>query len=221
LTKNPYKIWNRGALGALGVDYLTIGLLAAVLSVVISVLGIVVSLVRSVNDLRERLARVEDKLNWLMKDFMVSLIERLNKRGIIEDVDAWKMALRGIVSTATNPLTEAERRILELVDKGEDLTPEEADELLRLARKLYDEYREKDPENAMKALYYAAAIRGKVYGKYGKKLVDQLLWTKQAHQAYQHSQYFNMLPMEVKQKMPLELIDKEDLTIKGINKLLN
>jgi hypothetical protein len=27
--------------------------------------------------------------------------------------------------------------------------------------------------------------------------------------------------MEVKQKMPLELIDKEDLTIKGINKLLN
>lgn len=173
LTKNPYKIWNRGALGALGVDYLTIGLLAAVLSVVISVLGIVVSLVRSVNDLRGRLARVEDKLNWLMKDFMVSLIERLNKRGIIEDVDAWKMALRGIVSTATNPLTEAERRrILELVDKGEDLTPEEADELLRLARKLYDEYREKDPENAMKALYYAAAIRGKVYGKYGKKLVD-------------------------------------------------
>ncbi len=161
-------------------DYLTIGLLAAVLSVVISVLGIVVSLVRSVNDLRERLARVEDrlsrvedKLNWLMRDFMVSLIERLNKRGIIEDVDAWKMALRGIVSTATNPLTEAERRrILELVDKGEDLTPEEADELLRLARKLYDEYREKDPENAMKALYYAAAIRGKVYGKYGKKLVD-------------------------------------------------
>lgn|GEM_PF-627366 len=209
-------------------DYLTIGLLAAVLSVVISVLGIVVSLVRSVNDLRERLARVEDrlsrvedKLNWLMKDLMVSLIERLNKRGIIEDVDAWKMALRGIVSTATNPLTEAERRILELVDKGEDLTPEEADELLRLARKLYDEYWEKDPENAMKALYYAAAIRGKVYGKYGKKLVDQLLWTKQAHQAYQHSQYFNMLPMEVKQKMPLELIDKEDLTIKGINKLLN
>jgi hypothetical protein len=91
-----------------------------------------------------------------MKDFMVSLIERLNKRGIIEDVDAWKMALRGIVSTATNPLTEAERR----------------SELLRLARKLYDEYREKDPENAMKALYYAAAIRGKVYGKYGKKLVD-------------------------------------------------
>jgi len=156
LTKNPYKIWNRGALGALGVDYLTIGLLAAVLSVVISVLSIVVSLVRSVNDLRERLARVEDKLNWLMKDFMVSLIERLNKRGIIEDVDAWKMALRGIVSTATNPLTEAERR----------------SELLRLARKLYDEYREKDPENAMKALYYAAAIRGKVYGKYGKKLVD-------------------------------------------------
>lgn len=161
-------------------DYLTIGLLAAVLSVVISVLGIVISLVRSVNDLRERLARVEDrlsrvedKLNWLMKDFMVSLIERLNKRGIIEDVDAWKMALRGIVSTATNPLTETERRrILELVDKGEDLTPEEADELLRLVRKLYDEYREKDPENAMKALYYAAAIRGKVYGKYGKKLVD-------------------------------------------------
>ena len=161
-------------------DYLTIGLLAAILSVVISVLGIVISLVRSVNDLRERLARVEDrlsrvedKLNWLMKDFMVSLVERLNKRGIIEDVDAWKMALRSIVFTATNPLTEAERRkILELIDKGEDLTPEEADELLRLVRKLYDEYWEKDPENAMKALYYAAAIRGKVYGKYGKKLVD-------------------------------------------------
>ena len=55
------------------------------------------------------------------------------------------------------PLTEDEkRRLLELIDRGEDLTPEEADELLNLAKKFYNEYAGK-VQDAWKMLYYAAA----------------------------------------------------------------
>ncbi len=51
-----------------------------------------------------------------------------------KDVSFVKATLRSMVTAATNPLTEAEkRRLLELIDKDE-LTLEEADELLQLAR---------------------------------------------------------------------------------------
>jgi hypothetical protein len=121
-------------------DYITIGLLA----VVVSTLGLVINLTRSVSDLRERLTRVEDD------------IERLTSN------------TRRIASTATNPFTEAERRrLLELVDK-DDLTLEEAEELHNLARKFYREYIEKTPD-AYKVLLYAAAKHGEVLRKHGKQ----------------------------------------------------
>jgi len=86
-----------------------------------------------------------------------------------------RTVIKGLASTATtNPLTEAERRrLLELIDKGEDMTPEEADELVRLARKFYREYGGK-VENAWLMLYYAGAIRGIVYGKHNRKLTPIL-----------------------------------------------
>jgi hypothetical protein len=63
------------------------------------------------------------------------------------------------------PLTEEERkRLLEFIDKGEDMTPEEADELARLARRFFRKYGGK-VENAWLMLYYAGAIRGIVYNR--------------------------------------------------------
>jgi Na+/phosphate symporter len=137
-------------------DYISIGLLVAVLGVVVSTLSLVVNLTRSVSDLtrsigdlRERITRVEDG------------IERLTTSNT-----------RRIASTATNPFTEAERRrLLELVDK-DDLTLEEAEELHNLARKFYREYIEKTPD-AYKVLLYAAAKHGEVLRKHSKQQPSQ------------------------------------------------
>jgi hypothetical protein len=63
-------------------------------------------------------------------------------RGVLnqEDVGFLRTVIKGLASTATNPLTpEERRRLLELVDK-DDLTIEEVEELYMLARKLYEEY---------------------------------------------------------------------------------
>ena len=98
-------------------------------------------------------------------------IEYLGLRGVLNqgDVGFLRTVIKGLASTTTtNPLTEGERkRLLELVDK-DDLTIEEAEELYRLARKLYEEYIDKTPD-AFKALLYAAAMRGITYRKYGRK----------------------------------------------------
>jgi hypothetical protein len=103
-------------------DYITIGLLVAVLGVVVSSLGLVINLTRSVGDLRERLTRVEVGLSLLANVFtgpngvMISLIDRLGRRGIIDDVDAWKTALSGIESMILNTLAEnKKRRLLEYI----------------------------------------------------------------------------------------------------------
>ena len=99
------------------------------------------------------------------------MVEYLRLRGIINqgDADLLRITVRRLASTATtNPLTEAERRrLLELVDK-DDLTIEEAEELYRLARKLYEEYIDKTPD-AFKALLYAVIKRTEAYMKYGKQ----------------------------------------------------
>jgi len=130
-------------------DYISLGLLVAVLGVVVSTLGLVINLTRSIGDLGERLTRVGDG------------IERLATSNT-----------RRIASTATNPFTEAERRrLLELVDK-DDLTLEEAEELHELARKFYREYIEKTPD-AYKVLLYAAAKHGEVLRKHSKQTSQQ------------------------------------------------
>jgi len=173
-------------------DYLTIGLLVAVLGLVVSTLGIVISLTRSVGELRGRLTGVERDVESLKRDVEALrsevrggfnrlantitsaneiTIEYLGLRGVLNqgDVGFLRTVIKGLASTATtNPLTPEERkRLLELVDK-DDLTIEEAEELYRLARKLYEEYIDKTPD-AFKALLYAAAMRGITYRKYGRK----------------------------------------------------
>jgi uncharacterized coiled-coil DUF342 family protein len=99
------------------------------------------------------------------------MVEYLRLRGIISpgDADLLRITVRRLAFTATtNPLTEEERkRLLELVDK-DDLTIEEAEELYRLARKLYEEYIDKTPD-AFKALLYAVIKRTEAYMKYGKQ----------------------------------------------------
>jgi len=110
-----------------------------------------------------RLANVITSANEIM-------IEYLGLRGILNqgDVGFLRTVIKGLASTATNPLTPEERkRLLELVDK-DDLTIEEVEELYMLARKLYEEYIDKTPD-AFKALLYAAAMRGITYRKYGLK----------------------------------------------------
>jgi predicted AAA+ superfamily ATPase len=80
-------------------------------------------------------------------------------------VDFLRATLRSLASTVTNPLTPEERRLLELVNK-DDLTIEEAEELYRLARKVFDEYIDKTPD-AVAALFYAIIKRVEAYEKHG------------------------------------------------------
>ena len=134
-------------------DYISIGLLVAVLGVAVSTLSLVINLTRSVSDLTRSIGDLGERLTRVGEG-----IERLATSNT-----------RRIASTATNPFTEAEerRRLLELVDK-DDLTIEEAEELHNLARKFYREYIEKTPD-AWKVLYYAAAKHGEVLRKHSKQ----------------------------------------------------
>ncbi|WP_243677875.1 hypothetical protein [Vulcanisaeta distributa] len=89
------------------------------------------------------------------------ITEFLGFRGVLDskDVSFVKATLRSMITMATNPLTETEKkRLLELIDKDE-LTLEEADELLQLARKFVIEYGDKGPD-VWKLLWYAAAMHG-------------------------------------------------------------
>jgi polyhydroxyalkanoate synthesis regulator phasin len=133
-----------------------------------------------VGELRIGLTNVQRDVGELRRavnglgDFLANLVEKLSGKGVLEDANLLKTALRNMTNTVTNPLTSEERkRLLELIDKGEDMTPEEADELVRLARKFFREYGGK-VENAWLMLYYAGAIRGMVYGKHSRKLTPIL-----------------------------------------------
>jgi hypothetical protein len=84
-----------------------------------------------------------------------------------KDADYLKETIKRLA--VTNPLTEIGRkRIIEFIDK-DDLTPEETDELERLARKFYNEYWDKVP-GAWKMPLYAASKRGIAYRKYGREI---------------------------------------------------
>ena len=176
-------------------DYGTIGLLLGEVGIIIALVRIaywlggrlsgierdiealkrdVEALKASVSELRERLGKVEDKLSLLIKtlkwqgETMTHLIEHLKKKGIIEDVDAWKTVFNGITSIIGNPFTsEEKKRLLELINK-DNLTPEEADEFERLAWRFWSEHMDK--REAWYLLLYAAAKRGETYGKHNKKL---------------------------------------------------
>jgi uncharacterized protein YoxC len=132
-----------------------------------------------VGELRIGLTNVQRDVGELRRavnglgDFLANLVEKLSGKGVLEDANLLKTALRNMTNTVTNPLTpEERRRLVELIDKDE-LTPEEADELVRLARRFYREYAGK-VENAWLMLYYAAVKRGVTYRKYNRELTPIL-----------------------------------------------
>ena len=145
-------------------DYVTIGLLVAVLSVVVTSLGIIINMERSI---REELRSVSNRLANAINGVGDAIVEYLGLKGVLNPGDVYylRAVIKGLVSTVANPLTaEERRRLLELVDK-DDLTIEEAEELHKLARKFYEEYIDKTPD-AFKVLFYAAAMLGITYRKY-------------------------------------------------------
>jgi hypothetical protein len=162
-------------------DYYTVSLL-------IGVASIIASLATVAYRLGSRLTGVEKDIEGLRRDVNAgfnrlanvinsvgeSIVVYLGSRGVLkpEDVYILRTVIKGLVSTATNPLTaEEKKRLLELVNK-DDLTIEEAEELHRLARKFYEEYIDKTPD-AFKVLLYAAAMLGITYRKYGKQTSQQ------------------------------------------------
>jgi hypothetical protein len=160
-------------------DYTTIEILAGIVTIVGFMYKFERDIREDIGELKERLGRVEDRLNLLVRAFMgwngimTSLVGQLEKKGVLEDANLLKTALRNMTNTTTNPLTSEERRrLVELIDKDE-LTPEEADELARLARRFYREYAGK-VENAWLMLYYAAVKRGVTYRKYNRELTPIL-----------------------------------------------
>ena len=152
-------------------DYSLIEFLVGIVTIVGTIVSFTYKFVRDTReDLRSEMRGGFNRLANVITSANEIMTEYLGLRGVLNqgDVSFLRTVIKGLVSTATtNPLTEAERRrLLELVDK-DDLTIEEAEELYRLARKLYEEYIDKTPD-AFKALLYAAAMRGITYRKYGK-----------------------------------------------------
>jgi hypothetical protein len=150
--------------------------IVTILSTVATVAAIVGTAMYKLGD---KLARIEKDIEALRSGFnrLANVITNTNEitieylglRGILNQggVGFLRTVIKNLASTATtNPLTEAERkRLLELVDK-DDLTIEEAEELYRLARKLYREYIEKTPDAAY-ALLYAVIKRVEAYARHG------------------------------------------------------
>jgi len=128
---------------------------------------------REINELRRDASELKTKVDDLTKafrwqsDVMLSLVEQLDKKGVIEGVEACKLAFKDITSIIGNQ----RKRLLEFINK-DDLTPEEADEFVRLARKVLGEHMDK--REAWWLAYYAAAKRGETYRKYNKKLTPLL-----------------------------------------------
>jgi hypothetical protein len=157
-------------------DYTLIEFLAGIVTIVGFMYKFERDARRDIGELRERLGRVEDRLNLLVRAFMglngvmTSLVGQLEKKGVLEGADAWKAALGNITTIIGNPLTpEEKKRLLEFINRGkDDFTPEEADEFLRLAWRFWSEHM--DMEEAWYLLYYAAAIRGRTYGRHNKEL---------------------------------------------------
>jgi len=147
-------------------------------SLLIGVASIIASLATVAYWLGSRLTGVEKDIEMLgeglgrlanaIDNVGESIVEYLGLKGVLkpEETNYLKSEIKKLVSTATNPFTEAKRkRLLELVDK-DDLTLKEAEELHNLAREFYREYFEKTPD-AWKVLYYAAAKHGEVLRKHG------------------------------------------------------
>jgi len=159
-----------------------VSLLIGVASIIASLATVAYWLGSRLTGMDSRLTGVEKDIEALSRDVNAgfnrfadviynvgeTIVEYLGLKGVLkpEEANYLKSEIKKLVSTKTNPFTEAKRkRLLELVDK-DDLTLKEAEELHNLAREFYREYFEKTPD-AWKVLYYAAAKHGEVLRKHG------------------------------------------------------
>jgi MoaA/NifB/PqqE/SkfB family radical SAM enzyme len=132
------------------------------------------SLRKDIEELRSEVRSGFSKLANTIDSIGEAIIEYLGIKSILDPNEArfLRAVIKNLATTTTNPLTEEERkRLLELVDK-DDLTIEEAEELYRLARKLYREYIDKTPD-AFAALLYAAFKRKEAYMKHWQTTQSQ------------------------------------------------
>jgi len=131
---------------------------------------------KELSELRARLDGIDSRLRRLgeaFTNYQEFLMRYLVSEGVLrrEAAEVITTEARGVMKLATmNPLTKEEwMRIKELLDKSEkeDLTIEEAYELLNLARKVVHEYGEY-PE-AWKLHMYAAMMVGFAWKKQREK----------------------------------------------------
>uniref|UniRef100_A0A7J2U680 Uncharacterized protein n=1 Tax=Ignisphaera aggregans TaxID=334771 RepID=A0A7J2U680_9CREN len=114
-----------------------------------------------------------ERLGEAFTGYQEFLLEFLATEGVIEEKykGVFMKELKGFIRLATaNPLSKEEwGRLKELFEKSEkdELTPEEADEFLELARKVVREYW--DRREAYRLHIYAAIVRGLTYKKYYEK----------------------------------------------------
>jgi hypothetical protein len=141
------------------------------------------------NEFDKRVGSRIRRLAMAFTNYQEFFIEFLSMEGIIKDRDKEMLveeSKRVMRLAVANPLTKEEwERLKELFEKSErdELTLEEADEFLELARKVVIEYGEYI--EAWKLHLYATIVRALTYKKYYEKKQEQ--GTAQARQESQSS----------------------------------
>jgi len=113
---------------------------------------------RRLESVEARVAREVRRLGTLFVTYQDFLVDFLSLEGVIRSDRAsfLKAEARRLLRLAHNPLTRGEwRRLAELLDKDR-YTPEEAEELLELAKKARDEYW--DREEAWRLYIFARIV---------------------------------------------------------------
>ena len=140
------------------------------------------------NELDKRVGSRIRRLAMAFTNYQEFFIEFLSMEGIVKDRDKEmlvKESKRVMRLAVANPLTKEEwERLKELFEKSErdELTLEEADEFLELARKVVVEYGEYI--EAWKLHLYATIVRALTYKKYYEKKQEQgILQAEQGSQS--------------------------------------
>lgn len=185
------------SVGTLGV----VGIIAAIIGAVITIVGFMYKLMRDtrreINEVRREIGELRSRDAEPLKVGLAGVqrdVEAL-RRGIDElrvglgrvvdivyTLNAQLAYIAGLMgldwsklgggALGSNPLTEAEqKRLQELLGKSE-LTLEEADELVRLAKKYAVEHLDRE---AMNLVFVAALKRFETYRRHGKSIEEIIL----------------------------------------------
>jgi hypothetical protein len=171
-----------------------VGIIAAIIGAVITIVGFMYKLMRDtrreIGELRSRdveplkvgLAGVQRDVEALRRGIdelrvglgrVVDIVYTLNAQlAYIAGLMGLDRSKLGGGALGSNPLTEAEqKRLQELLGKSE-LTLEEADELVRLAKKYAVEHLDRE---AMNLVFVAALKRFETYRRHGKSIEEIIL----------------------------------------------